>query len=260
MSIEINKLRLHAPIMTTENDKTQAIVLSTVPINDHSQFVHLYTEQFGRITCRIPLVSRGKRANRLRTMMTPMTVLDVVLRGLPSEEIRSIGEAQIVQSPYMLTLSHPDKSAQCLYMAELIAHTVREEEANPRLWDYILASLTVLEQCEEGWANFHLVFTCGLISQLGFSVDTGKYEQGCRFDLVEGIFTTGVIQHPYYLNEESARWFCKLFDTHFDTMSQLVLNRAGRSYLLDTLLIFLGQHIPEMGHLKSVDVLKSLFE
>lgn len=121
--------------MANETDKTQAIVLSTVPINDHSQFVHLYTEQYGRMTCRIPLASKGKRANRLRTMMTPMTVLDLVLKGNPSDEIRSIGEAQIVQSPYMLTLSHPDKSAQCLYMAELIAHTVREEEANPCLWE-----------------------------------------------------------------------------------------------------------------------------
>ncbi len=246
--------------MANETDKTQAIVLSTVPINDHSQFVHLYTEQYGRMTCRIPLASKGKRANRLRTMMTPMTVLDLVLKGNPSDEIRSIGEAQIVQSPYMLTFSHPDKSAQCLYMAELIAHTVREEEANPRLWDYILASLTILEQCEAGWANFHLIFTCGLIAQLGFSVDTSNYEQGCRFDLVEGIFTTNPILHPYYLNEESARWFCKLFDTHYDTMQQLDVNRAGRDYLLDTLLIFLGQHIPEMGRLKSVDVLKSLFE
>ena len=260
LTIETNKLCCRVFIMANEIDKTQAIVLSTVPINDHSQFVHLYTEQYGRMTCRIPLASKGKRANRLRTMMTPMTVLDLVLKGNPSDDIRSIGEAQIVQSPYMLTLSHPDKSAQCLYMAELIAHTVREEEANPRLWDYILASLTILEQCEAGWANFHLIFTCGLIAQLGFSVDTSNYEQGCRFDLVEGIFTTNPILHPYYLNEESARWFCKLFDTHYDTMQQLDVNRAGRDYLLDTLLIFLGQHIPEMGRLKSVDVLKSLFE
>ncbi len=246
--------------MQAESDKTQAIVLTTVPINDHTQFVHLYTEKSGRVTCRIPLVSRGKRANQLRTMMTPMTVLDVVLKGNPNQEIRQIGEAQIVQSPYLLTLSHPDKSAQCLYMAELIAHTVREEEANPRLWNYILGSLEMLEQCETGWANFHLVFTHGLISQLGFSVDTEEYEDGCRFDLIEGVFTKGNIYHPYYLNEESTRWFRRLFDTHFDTMDQLVLNRAGRSSLLDILLAFLEQHIPEMGHLQSVEVLKTLFE
>ncbi len=246
--------------MSQETDKTQAIVLTTVPINDHTQFVHLYTEKFGRVTCRIPLTSRGKRASQLRTMMTPMTVLEIVIKGHPSQEIRQIGEAQILQSPYMFTLSHPDKSAQCLYMAELIAHTVREEEANPRLWNFILGSLGILEQCEAGWANFHLIFTCGLISQLGFSIDTEEYEDGCRFDLVEGVFTKANIYHAYYLNEDSSKWFCKLLDTHYDTMDQLQLNRAGRSVLLDILLIFLDQHIPEMGHLQSVEVLKSLFE
>lgn len=246
--------------MSEETDKTQAIVLTTVPINDHTQFVHLYTERFGRVTCRIPLTSRGKHANQLRTMMTPMTVLDLVFKGRPTQDIRQIGEAQILQSPYMFALTHPDKSAQCMFMAELIAHTVREEEANPRLWNYILGSLEFLEQTERGWANFHLIFTCGLISQLGFSVDTEQYESGCRFDLIEGVFTKGNIYHPYYLNEESARWFCRLFDTRFDTMDDLVLNRAGRTSLLDILLTFLDQHIPEMGHLQSVEVLKSLFE
>ncbi len=246
--------------MQAENDKTQAIVLTTVPINDHTQFVHLYTERFGRVTCRIRLAPRGKRGNQLRTMMTPMTVLDLVLKGNPKQEIRQIVEAQILQSPYMLAMNYPDKSAQCLYMAELIAHTVREEEANPQLWNYILGSLGVLEQSEKGRANFHLIFTCGLICRLGFSVDTGTYETGCRFDLIEGTFTKGNIYHPYYLNEESSKWFCKLFDTHYDTMHQLILNRAGRSSLLDILLTFLEQQIPEMGHLQSVDVLKTLFE
>jgi len=246
--------------MSEETSKTQAIVLTTVPINDHTQFVHFYTEKFGRITCRIPLTSRGKRANQLRTMMTPMTVLEIVLKGSPMQDIRQIGEAQILQSPYLFTLTHPDKSSQCLYMAELIAHTVREEESNPQLWNYILGSLEVLEHCEKGRANFHLIFTCGLISQLGFSVDTEQYEEGSRFDLIEGTFTKDVIQHPYYLNEETAKWFRKLFDTHFDTMDQLELNRSGRSTLLDILLVFLGQHIPEMGHLQSIEVLKSLFE
>lgn len=246
--------------MTNESDKTQAIVLSTVRVNDHTQFVHLYSERYGRITCRAPLASRGKRAAQIRTMMTPMTVLDLVLSGRPQQEIRLISEAQIVQSPYLLTMNHPDKVAQCLYMAELIDHTVREEEANDRLWNYVIGSLGILEQCDEGWPNFHLVFTCGLISQLGFSIDTSRYADGCRFDLIEGIFTSEAILHAYYLTEESAKWFCRLLDTTYETMHQLELSRAGRNSLLKILLAFLELHIPEMGHLQSIEVLQSIFE
>lgn len=215
---------------------------------------------FGRVTCRIPLSTRGKKAIQMRTMMTPMTMLDLVLTGNPKDEIRQIGEAQVLQSPYMLTLSHPDKGAQCIYMAELLAHTVRELEPNLRLWQYISGSLEILENCDAGWANFHLIFTTGLSSQLGFSIDTEEYKPGCQFDLIEGQFTTSTISHPYYLNATSASWFCRLIDTRFDEMEQLKLNRQERAALLDMQLAFLGQHIPEMGQLKSVEVLKSLFD
>lgn len=246
--------------MAQQTDKTQAIVLTTIPINDRSQFVHFYTEMFGRVTCRVPLVSRGPKASQLRTMMTPMTRLSLVLKGNPKEQIRQIAEAEVIASPYMLTLSHPAKGAQCFFIAELIAHTVREEEANPRLWDYILGSLEILEHCEAGWANFHLVFTTGLSAHLGFSVDTEDYSPGCRFDLIEGVFTTSAIYHPYYFNPQSAQMFCRLLEMRFDEMDLLELNRDQRAALLDMQLAFLGQHIPEMGQLKSVEVLKSLFD
>ena len=246
--------------MAQPTDKTQAIVLTTTPINDRTQFVHFYTEKFGRVTCRVPLAARGKKASQMRTLMTPMTRLDLVLSGKPNDEIKQLSEVQVIQSPYMLTISHPGKGAQCLYMAELLAHTIREVEANPQLWDFVTGSLEILENCEAGWANFHLIFTCGLSCQLGFGIDTESYEEGCRFDLIEGQFTNAAILHPYYLNEQSAHWFCRLFDTRFDEMDQLVLNRSERSALLDMELAFLSEHIPEMGKLRSVEVLKELFE
>ncbi len=245
--------------MASSDDKILGIVLTTVRLNDHSQLVHFYTQSKGRVTCRIPVASRGKRAGQLRNMMTPMTVLEMVLGGRPSDAIRSIVEARILQSPYMLTIDHPDKSAQCLYMAELVAHIVRQEEADPRLWNYLTASLDVLENCDDGWANFHLVFTCGLISLLGFSVDMSLYSPGCCFDMIEGVFTTGVIGHPYYFNAESALWFCRMFEAQYDTMQQLNFSQRQRAAMLDMLLAFLGQQIPEMGQLRSVEVLKTLF-
>lgn len=246
--------------MATKNDKTRGIVLTTTPSNERTQLVRFYTEEFGRVTCRIPLLNRGKKANQMRTMMTPMTMLELVLTGNPNDEIRQIGEAQVLQSPYLLTLSHPAKGAQCLYMAELLSRTVREMEPNARLWQYVSGCLEILQNCETGWANFHLLFTSGLCSQLGFCIDTESYQPGCKFDLIEGEFTNATILHPYYLNPLSASWFCRLLETRFDEMDQLQLNRQERAALLDMQLAFLGQHIPEMGRLKSVDVLKSLFD
>lgn len=241
------------------SDKTLAIVLCTIPINDHTQFVHFYTQQRGRITCRIPLVQRGKRGNQLRTMMTPMTLLQFILR--PGHgEVHQIQEAEIVRSPYMITLTHPEKAAQCMFIAELTHHVVRPLEQAPdaRLWQFLLHSLDVLENAETGWANFHLIFTCQLISILGFSIDATEYQTGHLFDLTEGVFTPGPIYHPYYLNAESAKWLQRVLLTDYDTMSSLPFSREQRNAMLDILLAFLQQQIPETGELKSVEVLRSL--
>ena len=246
-------------VLNDNSNKTAAIVLCTVPISDHAQLVHLYTQQRGRITCRVPLPTRGKNASRMRTMMTPMTLLQMVLK--PGHgEILQIAEAEIVRSPYMLTLSHPDKAAQCLYIAELTHHVVRplEQQPDPQLWHFLLHSLDVLENAESGWANFHLVFTCQLISQLGFSIDPEGYQPGNLFDMTEGAFTTGPIYHPYYLTANSAHWLHLMLLTSYENMAELTLTREQRNAMLDILLAFLQHHLPEMGKLKTTEVLKEV--
>lgn len=260
-------LYLHLEMANT-TDKTLGIVLNAIPINDHTQFVHIYTEMLGQVTCRVPVATRGKRASQLRNLLTPMTMLDLVLAGVnganPSpasaNEILQIKEANIITSPFMWTISHPEKATQCLYMAELISHTVKEVEANPALWQYITGSLEILENIDQGTANFHLVFTMGLTRQLGFSIDATGYQPGYLFDMIEGAFTAGPLFHPIYLNAESAKWFHRLLLLDYRDMDALSLNRLQRAALLDIELAFLSQHIPEMGTLRSIDVLKSLFD
>lgn len=262
-----NPLYLH-PEMATLNDKTLGIVLSTIPVNDHWQFVHIYTKEMGRITCRIPQHTRGKQASQMRNLLAPLTLLDLVLTDLKgsaphagtAEKILQIKEVQLISSPYLLTMSHPDKASQCLYMAELIDHTVREIEPNPYLWQFLTGSMEILENLEEDWANFHLVFTNGLTRQLGFSIDPDQYQPGYLLDLKEGLFTPGPIHHPIYLNAESAKWYHRLLRLDYSTLGSLPLNRQQRAALLDMELAFLNQHIPEMGTLRSIDVVKSLFE
>lgn len=246
-------------VLNYNSDKTRALVLYTTPINDHTQFVHLYTQQRGRITCRVPLSTRGRKASQLRMMMAPMTLLDLVLK--PGHgEILQIADAEIIRSPYMLTMTHPDKAAQCMFIAELTHHVVRplEQVTDSRLWQFLLQSLEVLENTESGWANFHLIFTYQLISLVGFSIDTDEYQPNYLFDLNEGIFTPGPIYHPYYLNAESAKWLQRVLLTDYANMHELLFTRDQRNAMLDILLAFLHQQIPEIGELKTLNVLKDL--
>ncbi|MBQ0056745.1 MAG: DNA repair protein RecO [Bacteroidales bacterium] len=234
------------------------MVLTTIPYNDSTQFVHIYTEAFGKITCRLS-VGRRKKGAAQRSLYAPFSVLDIVIDRQNSHGIASIIEASPVLSSYMLSATDPAKAAQCMYMAELLDKTIGEVENNPKLWQFVSHSAELLQLTTEGAANFHLVFTTRLCYYLGFHVDNSAYRKGMQFDISEGVFTAEPIYHPYYLTAESAGWLHLLLDTKFSTLPSLRLTRKQRDTLLDMMLTFLRIHMPEAGELRCVDVLKDLF-
>jgi len=244
--------------MTNSAIKTKGVVLSTVPYNDRTQFVHIYTEQLGKVTCKITL-SRLRRSGGQRTLYAPLSLLDMVLEGKPGQELRQIQEATLLLSPYMLSMSDPGKTAQCLYMAELLDRTIKQIEPDAKLWQFVSHSVELLQLTTEGSANFHLVFTTRLCFHLGFRVDNSQWQPGMQFDISEGIYTLLPIYHPYYLTAESASWLHALLDTGFSNLHELHLNRDQRNTLLDMMLTFIRIHMPEIGNLRSVEILKELF-
>ncbi|MBP5681043.1 MAG: DNA repair protein RecO [Bacteroidales bacterium] len=244
--------------MTNSTTKTRGIVLTTIPYNDRTQFVHIYTEGLGKVTCKIT-VTRLRHNVGQRTLYAPLSVLDLVLEARPGQEIHTIKEATLVLSPYLLSMTDPSKTAQCLYMTELLDKTVKEVEPNARMWQFISQSVELLQLSQSGSANFHLIFTTRLCHLIGFHVDNSTYRPGMQFDISEGIYTSAPIHHPYYLTPESTTWLHQLLDTNFSHLADLHLTRDQRNTLLDMMLTFLRIHLPEIGTLRSVDVLKELF-
>jgi len=239
-------------------DKTAGIILSTVPYDDHTSFLHIYTERFGKVTYRAPL-RRTKRQAAERMMLAPMTVLAMEVEHHPGNDIQKIREMHMLSSPYAFIMNHPIKAAQCLFMAELLDKTIREEESNPGLFRFIRQSIELLELTEAGCANFHLIFFIRLCHLLGFCIDRDTYSDGARFDISEGVFTLAPINHPFYLTAESAYHFHRMLQVGFSDMQQVALNREQRNRLTDMLLLFLKIHLPEMGEIRSTEVLKELF-
>lgn len=244
--------------MANSTIKTQGVVLSTVPYNDRTQFVHIYTEQLGKVTCKITL-SRLRHSGGQRTLYAPLSMLEMVLETKPGQELHSIQEATLLLSPYMLSMSNPGKTAQCLYIAELLDRTIKQVEADEKLWQFVSHSVELLQLTTSGSANFHLIFTTRLCFHLGFHVDNEQWQPGMQFDISEGVYTLSPIYHPYYLTAESTSWLHALLDTGFSTLDQLHLTREQRNILLDMMLTFIRIHLPEVGNLRSVEVLKELF-
>ena len=246
-------------------EKTQGIVLTTIPYNDRTLLVHILTEALGKVTCRVS-ASRSPRRAISRLMLAPMTLLELIVSRAPQQEICTIREARLLHSPHGGAASGPmglqdlTCMAQCAFLAELLDKTVREVERNERLWSFVRQGIELMALAGPGQANFHLIFTSRLAYLLGFRVDTEHYAEGMMFDVSEGVFTHGPIYHPYYLHPESAAWLMRLLRTDFAHMAELTLSRTQRDTLLDMMLTYLRIHLPEMGEVRSLAVLKEVFD
>ena len=84
--------------------------------------------------------------------------------------------------------------------------------------------------------------------------------EGRYFDLLEGIFTEEVPLHGRYLNADDSRVMARLTKMTFANMSLFAFSHTERSAILGHVLDFYRLHLPGFPELKSLEVLRALFE
>lgn len=241
-------------------DKTSGIVLGSIPYNDRTQFVHIYTEKFGKVSYKTSISTKRTAKTRLqRLLFIPLTKLDLDVEHSNSSEFQQIKEASIISTPLNIEDGNPTKHAQCLYIAELIDKSIKEVESNPQLWNFLSNCIDIFLLPGLSSNDFHLLFTAKLCIYLGFGINESEYTKGDLFDLKESQFTSKSIGHEYYLNSISAEYLHRLLASDFTNINQLNLTNQERSIMLDILIAYIRLHIPEIGDIKSIDVLKAIY-
>ena len=104
-----------------------------------------------------------------------------------------------------------------LFLAEFLYRAIREEAENRPLFAYLQHSVIWLDECREGFANFHLVFLMRLSRFLGLYPNLEDYHTGDYFDLL--IFTT---DSRAFLHSD---WYCIRSDS-------LVIIKSGGILLI----------------------------
>ena len=88
----------------------------------------------------------------------------------------------------MATYMYEDavKLPVALFVVELLTTVARHEHENRQLFEFVDASIDVLELDGEHTANFHLVFMTMLTRLVGIAPDEETYAAGSWLDLREG--------------------------------------------------------------------------
>ena len=238
-------------------EKFDGIVLRTLKYSDSLIIVDIYTRQHGRLSFLAP-ASRSKRSKVRTVLFQPLSMLSFTASYKHGRQLSRISDVQ----PYAMYSSIPFnivKSSIALFIAEVLAYALCEEEENKAVYDFLDSSFMLFDSLENGYADFHIIFLSQLLRYIGIFPNIEDYSCGAYFDMLQGCVVHEQPLHAHFLMPNEANFFVDLLSTGYETMHTLSLNREMRGYYLAFLTEYYRLHIPDFPKPKSLDILKELF-
>ncbi len=233
---------------------TKAIVLTSLKYGEADLIVKCLTEE-GIKSYLLRSIFRTKSKKLKTGYFQPLSQLDITAVHNKKGNLNKITEAR-VSYLYQTLATDIYKQSIALFLAEVLAHALKEEEQNPVQFQYIETSLKWLDHNDK-FADFHLLFLLQLTKFLGFYPDATLIN-AAFFDLEEGTFTTHKPPR-HFLRGEKIILFKSLIGIKFDHMVGLKWNSENRQIVLDILLNYYELHLPGFKKPRSLKVLKEVF-
>jgi DNA repair protein RecO (recombination protein O) len=239
-------------------EKSQAISLHTIRYGESSLVAYIYTRDFGRVTLMVNGAYGKSKSSKKAIFFQPLNLINIVFYKGKNHGMGRLKEIVFNQAftsiPY-----NPIKTAIALFVGEVIYRTIKEEESNPNLFDFIQNSVKSLDIIEEGIANFHLVFLANLSKFLGFYPNGNYSDQTPFFDYKNGIFVQFKPHHPMYFNRENSEMLSVILRTQYENAAIIPLNRHQRTEFLELMLSFFAFHMDGTQRINSITVLNQVF-
>ena len=208
---------------------TKAIVLSALKYGDTSLIVKAFTFSDGIKSYLLKGVLTSRKGKLKSGYFQPLTQLEMVANH---------------------------KNAITLFLAEMLANSIQEEERNEGLFYYVESALQWLDTNKE-INNYHIHFLMNLTKYLGFYPDTTNMS-GAYFDLLDGEFTDVITLNPN-ISGENLIFFKRFLGINFDTLNTIKMKKSNRQRLLQTIVLYFELHLQGFRKPKSLAILNEVF-
>ena len=238
--------------------KTSAIVLHHVKYTDTSLVATIYTRLQGRKSFLVQGVYKP-RSKFPASYFQPLTLLDLEISINPRRELQRIRELAL-HVPFHSVPFDITRGTIALFLAEILYKTLREEEPNPVLFDFLFHAIQFFDLNDEGAANFHLWFLINFTKHLGFYPDNNFSSAHPVFDPMNGRFFSPMMVQPTERELQNGVWLSKFMEASLEEAGKLKLNHSIRNSLLMILVEYYQVHLGGLGQIKSLPVLQNVFE
>ena len=222
--------------------KTRGIVFRFTRYGETSIIVNIFTQQFG-LQAYIVNGVRSKKARPTIALYQPLTILDLVVYHKESGNISRIKEVKCAH-PYTQIPSDMKREAVGMFIIEILNRAVKEQSHPDELYQFMEGSLIHLDSLTKGIENFHLFFLINLSRYLGFGPQMSGEILGGRLIPIED----EQILQQLILNQPQG------------DKKPIAPTNVQRRELLEILIRFYQIHIEHFGEVKSLAVLREVFE
>lgn len=235
--------------------KTTGIVIKNTKYGDNNLITKIFTRQFGMQTYMINGIQSAKAPIRASTIQ-PFNELEMVVYHSKTRQIHRIKEAKIL-ADFHPPQNNMVKTGIAMFITEIINKSIKEEEPNEKVYEFISFMRKELFNSNLPDALFPHLFSIKLCSFLGFEPHGIYSEESCFFNLEEGRFTSTPTVADLCLDKPSAEHLSILITNHKSIEN--ILQRKDRIYLLDKLMLYYSLHLPGFTKPKSIDILAALW-
>lgn len=240
------------------NLKTEAIVLSVQKLRDNSSLVNFYTREVGRSSFLL-YGAHGRKHSNCAAYLHPLSVVNIDVNLRNSRPLNTIRELKVADANPEL-LFNPVKSALSFFMSEVLLQVLRTNERDEILFDFIRNSVLMLNESEKGLGNFHILFLVRLTRFLGFQPDPFSPSQNDFFDLCQVEYTNVRPFHNQFLTPQDASQMRLLLRMNSRNYPLFRFTKGERTETLKRILEYYKIHTESFGEIKSLEVLKEIFE
>ncbi|QDO93384.1 DNA repair protein RecO [Formosa sediminum] len=234
---------------------SSAIVLSKLKYRDNDLIVSCYTKDFGVVSFLLRGVLKSRKGKARVAYFQLLSQIQIEVDFNKNRALQTLKDVK-VNVLYATLHTQVVKSTIVMFLADVLAMVLKEEEADVDLFEFLEHALLVLDETPHS-ANFHLVFLVQLTKYLGCAPDTTNSDYN-YFNLSTGQFekyATGI----YSISGDNLKYLKLALGIIFDDLDTIKMNGKQRQSFLEMLLLYYELHLVQFRKPKSLAIFNQVF-
>ena len=226
----------------------KAIILKSINYSDTQKIIHVYTLEKGYLSMISSSLLFKKKSQ-------PLHLMQVVEIEYFENEKSNLHKLKSTFPIANLSNLYFDifKMNIILLWGEILELLLKNEGKNENLIEYLNTLAT-------GIGNFNLFFLYRLTRLLGFQINTSSWQEGYVFNINDGNFSPADNTSAYISGPNTAKVIYLLCTCEVNEINKIPLNQSSRNILLDIILSFYSIHLNLNFNIKSIQVIREIFQ